>query len=398
MSKGNEQGKRACVSLVAIGRFYSVLLSYKSALERALKEAGAREEYQRKIEKNRKELVQAKKECETRLCALNRLKGKATNREKIAECENHIAKLSGIAQCIDEQIVAIDKKIQTLNLLEGKATEVIKNAISKINEAEKPLKNAIVAINNYISERSGEIRLDSIPSFRTVPFEAERVVPFKLYDMPQLIPPRPILPIDDFGAEYYFGACDSHFGDEKRLIKRQGVAYENYHGTCGPTTVANMLRLLQGREATEKEVLDLAISINACCRPREGKTGGGTTSLDIIRILECYGLKAACIRDVSLEEIDECLKRNGALMIAVHSAHIKDNALLDENPGPKIHTNHWVCVLGIRRSKSTDKVVGLYLCDTGGHNPSKSVIYVSRSYFGFMKKALIDLYAVTAFK
>lgn len=395
MSKRNN---RACVSLVAIGRFYSMLLAYKSALEGTLREVGAREEYLGQIEKDKKALEKAKNECESKINTLVSLRARQTNREKIAEYDQHIARIKGVSGYIDGQLDHIEKKLQSYNLLEKKSRNVINDALSKVTEAEKALKNAIAVINSYITESTGEIRLDSIPSFKTVPFGAERVVPFQLYDMPQIVPPKPILPIDDFGVEYYFGSCDSHFGDEKRLIKRQGKAYENYHGTCGPTTVANMLRLLQGREATEKEVLDLAISINACRRPRDGATGGGTTSLDIIRILECYGLRAACIRDVSLEEIDECLKRNGALMIAIHSSHIKENASINENPGPKIYTNHWVCVLGVRRSKRDERVVGLYLCDTGGHNPKKSVIYVSRTYFEMMKQALVDLYAVTAFK
>lgn len=394
----SKRENRACVSLVAIGRFYSMLLAYKSALEGVLQEANAREEYLCQIEKDKKALEKAKKECEAKVNTLVSLRTRQKSKEKIEEYDLHIAKLKGVIGCIDVKLDNIEKKLKDFDLLEKRAKKIVEDALSRVTEAEKTLKNAIAFINSYITESTGEIRLDSIPSFKTVPFGAERVVPFQLYDMPQIVPPKPILPIDDFGVEYYFGSCDSHFGDEKKLIKRQGKAYENYHGTCGPTTVANMLRLLQGREATEKEVLDLAIRINACRRPREGATGGGTTSLDIIRILECYGLRAACIRDVSLEEIDECLKRNGALMIAIHSDHIKENGSINDNPGPKIHTNHWVCVLGVRRSKRDDRVVGLYLCDTGGHNPSKSVIYVSRTYFEMMKQALIDLYAVTAFK
>ena len=385
---------RACVSLVAIGRFYSVLLSYKSAVERLRGEAQG--EYLAKITEQEKNLLEARKECEEKLRIA---RGKiAIGRNEIQERTRLISSLEGIIKTICEKEQLLKEKERAIAKKSKELKELLNEAIDKIREAEAPLKNAIVIINKYIQEQTGEIRLDTIPSFRSVPFDAERVVPFKLYDMPEIIPPSKIPPCDDFGQEYYFGACCSHFGDEYKLIKRQGKAYSDYHGTCGPTTVANMLRLLQGREATEKEVLDLAISINACRRPREGATGGGTTSLDIIRILESYGLKAACIRDVSLEEIDECLKRNGALMVAIHSNHIKPNAYLDENPGPKIHTNHWVCVVGTRRSKSTDQVTGVYLFDTGGHNPQQSLIYVSRYYFGLMKLALRDLYAVTAFK
>ena len=117
MSKRNN---RACVSLVAIGRFYSMLLAYKSALEGVLREVGVREEYLGQIEKDKKALEKAKNECASKINTLVSLRARQTNREKIAEYDQHIARIKGVSGYIDGQLDHIEKKLQSYNLLEKK--------------------------------------------------------------------------------------------------------------------------------------------------------------------------------------------------------------------------------------------------------------------------------------
>ena len=97
---------RACVSLVAIGRFYSVLLSYKSAVERLRGEAEG--EYLAKITEQEKNLLEARKECEEKLRIA---RGKiAIGRNEIQERTRLISSLEGIIKTIKEKEQLLKEK------------------------------------------------------------------------------------------------------------------------------------------------------------------------------------------------------------------------------------------------------------------------------------------------
>lgn len=176
-----------------------------------------------------------------------------------------------------------------------------------------------------------------------------------------------------------------------------------FSGTCGPTTLANTGRQLGLSELTEDKVVTLACQLGLCRQPsysEDGKyilhTGGGTNNEQIVALAKHLELEAAYSPSLTLEELDETIKRGGAMMMSVYSEDLSSKS----NPAERKfkNTNHWVTVTGVTRD-SNGKIAGIMITDTGGHVESyDGTDIISIEKFNAMRKNSGDFAGVCLFK
>ncbi len=182
----------------------------------------------------------------------------------------------------------------------------------------------------------------------------------------------------------FCGVNGGHYADELNLLlKEQGVndfnkvevnrrgdyAY-SFGGTCGLASFANVLRLLGNKNATENDIVTFAYNNNLCSKPSFDKNGrliddgGGTTNANVLELAKMKGLDAARSPDVTMAEIDAVLQRGGAMMMSV----VSEDLACDKVSRGFERTDHWVCVMGVKKSKYSGKIEGVYIRDTGRHS------------------------------
>lgn len=321
---------------------------------------------------------------------------------QISEVEAKISKLKALINELQDKMQQLSKAKQTYqdaitHLNNGKKEIIVccDNISKKSDMASSQLQKAIVAIQKYLGET---IHTDPVPSYKSVSWSS-----YSSFDT--IITSRDNIEMptrtwdDDFGrGDTFYGISGKHFAESQNiLISRQGEADSNYRGTCGLASTANVLRQLGLSNATEGDVLNRALQLDACAKPKDGKTGGGTRNDDIVKIMGSYGLQSSKVHDLTMKNITDCLDKGGAMMMSVQSKYIRDDAKIPTYMGFKKGTDHWVTVTGVRKNQYTGEVLGVYVQDTGGHN-SNSNIFISSENFNKMRKISSDFTGIAVFK
>ena len=158
---------------------------------------------------------------------------------------------------------------------------------------------------------------------------------------------------------------------EKYLYRKQGSAYPNeYGGTCGLCTCANMLRLA-GVNYDEKAMVDYAVANGLC---RTGSTygaNGGTSPASRCKILNHFGLKSSLI-DVeanssgkvtqkTMDDIANYVSDGRGVNIAVKAGVLYNNS--------RITDTHSIVVTSVKKS-ADGKILGYFVCDSNENKPS----------------------------
>ena len=204
----------------------------------------------------------------------------------------------------------------------------------------------------------------------------------------------------------YYGVGGRKFTDiHKSLIQKQGMANENYLGTCGLCAIANACILL-GINKSEAEILNIAVKLGKCTnvsiasyipnfiKNRIRANNGGTSQSEREYILNELGFQCEPKTNQSLQDIAEQIRTGHSAIITVEDAVLnKKNDVTSMNPTT---VNHAITITGVEMSSSGD-VVGVWVHDTGvissmgnafycsaedyekwSKNPGSSVLYISR--------------------
>ncbi len=306
----------------------------------------------------------------------------------IEELEAKIEKLSQTKYLYEDEINNIKRNRE--NILEN-----CNNISNKSEIAYTQLEQAVRIIEKYLHET---VRTENIPIYRAVYGNS-----YTTFD--SIVSARPTINFSirtsndsTNNTEIFYGILGKNMTEiNSNLLSKQGLANPDYRGTCGLVSIANVLRQLDVGNATEGEVLNRALELEACAMPKNGKTGGGTRNDDVLKIIRSYGLESSKVYDLSIDNIIDCLKKGGTMMMSVQSKYIRDNATIPSCVSFKKSTDHWVTITGLLVNKNTNEVSGIYVQDSGGHN-SKSNIFISLSNFEKMRKISDDFTGIAIFK
>lgn len=106
------------------------------------------------------------------------------------------------------------------------------------------------------------------------------------------------------------------------LDYQQGNGVTGYRGTCGETSVVNVLRMAD-QWVSEKEVVQRAIDNKWCITDAPSATErGGSSARDQKRLLESYGLRADCSFNYDQDKLAALVKEGQGVMVSVDSRRL----------------------------------------------------------------------------
>lgn len=153
---------------------------------------------------------------------------------------------------------------------------------------------------------------------------------------------------------------------EKYLYREQGSAYDQYQGTCGLCSSANMLRMA-GVSFNEKDMIDYAVEHGLCVKGGTPGENGGTYVGQRQALLSHFGLE--CDRYSSpqgsqsaIENISQFVSEGKGVNIAVYARTLYDDAVYDDS-------THSIIVTSVKKSPDGD-ILGFYVCDSNKGTPS----------------------------
>lgn len=261
--------------------------------------------------------------------------------------------------------------------------------LKKSDMASSQLEKAIAAIQKYLGET---VRTEQVPSHNSINWGYHTSFDTTISSKDNIdIPKR--TSDDDLGHDAaFYGVLGKHLAEMQDSL----ISSQMYGETCGLASAANILRELGVCDATEAEVLNLALQIDACVKPNNDNGGGATSNDDILKILSSYGLKTIKVHDLTIEKIMDCLNKGGAVMMSVQAKYLRDGAKIPSYLGFKRNTDHWVTVTGVKKNQYTNEVLGIFVQDTGGYN-SNCNIFISSDDFNKMRKISNDFTGICVF-
>jgi len=155
------------------------------------------------------------------------------------------------------------------------------------------------------------------------------------------------------------------------LDYQQGNGVVGYDGTCGETSVVNVLRMAD-QWRSEKEVVQRAIDNKWCVTDGPSTSGkGGSSVVDQKRLLDSYGLRADFTLDYEQDKLVAMVKEGRGVMVAVDSRR-----LWSGGQGLN-HTDHVVTVTGVAYAAETGDLMGVYIADSGRGKADDASRYLS---------------------
>jgi len=193
-------------------------------------------------------------------------------------------------------------------------------------------------------------------------------------------------------------STDSNTDDTEKNAHFENASYQQgqneygYLGTCGPTSISNSLNRVTGtNEYTENKVLGNAIDNNLCHKSDNPYSSGGTTTKDVVNIIDNVKNPESNIHTEVYEydkalSVDDLANRldnpRTVAMVGVDSATLWDQRGDVSNSGLFNHTDapsdHWITVDSPTRDDSGN-VTGFNVIDSGG-----GVDYVDKDKFESM--------------
>ncbi len=209
---------------------------------------------------------------------------------------------------------------------------------------------------------------------------------------------------NDFDSSDFDGVDTAQEADiDDSPIYYDNVSYEQgqndlgYLGTCGPTSAANALNRVTGRnDYTENDVLKVACENKLCYEGESREESGGTNTEKMVELIdkakkpeddiECKVLEYGDAPDVD-ELADEIDSPNKVAIVGVDSSTLW-NERPEENAGVfntglfkhREYSDHWVTVDSARYDESGE-IKGFNIIDSGGQ-----VAYADKEKFAKMYK------------
>ena len=232
----------------------------------------------------------------------------------------------------------------------------------RLNEATQENPDLPVPVTPY------DQRIDAVSIETTSPQmqEIEESIPATDEKMPVIDATAPIAP----DIEEEIPEVDSFY--------EQGNNEYGFENTCGPTSIANSLNYLLGKnEYTENAVLTQAIQEGLCANyPDCPSAGGGTTTDEFIALYEHMNERSGDQLQIdrfdfdkvlTMDEVVQKLDEGSVVNVAVDADTLWGERAPSIMGAPAVekNTDHWITVTGVDRSED-GKVQGFHIIDSGG--------------------------------
>lgn len=151
---------------------------------------------------------------------------------------------------------------------------------------------------------------------------------------------------------------------KQTLIKSQGKMVPDYHGTCGPCTMANALRLL-GIDKNERETVQTAITYRLCRTNGLPNDKGSMSIREFVKLGKHYSLESEVKRNPSMSKIKKDLEQGNVIALTVNSGMLRNP--ISKADLRNTYTDHFVTVTGVNLD-SKGNPVSIEIWDTGRHS------------------------------
>lgn len=222
----------------------------------------------------------------------------------VANAKTSIVQVNAYSQKVNQMLVMVKSAMQGT---EQREYEDLVNQLfisqKKLEHTTKCLTEITNVANNWLREHWGMTQPMSIPDGAT--YEVTANLDTDMRD--DSLRPTRKSPRDLPSTQYSFSKTstgmeiyDSPLEVDKYLYSKQGSAYDNFKGTCGLCSCANILRLA-GVDIGEKEIIDYAanmqggmFSAKLCTvNPFNPAASGGTTPKQRQQILDYFGISSS---------------------------------------------------------------------------------------------------------
>ncbi|MEK1941384.1 MAG: calcium-binding protein [Pseudomonas sp.] len=156
----------------------------------------------------------------------------------------------------------------------------------------------------------------------------------------------------------------------------QGDADPIYQGTCGLTSIANLLTQAN-RPASEGELLQLALDNEWVERAYYPSQAGGSDVLGQQQLLERYGIRNDVIEGYNEIGTANLLRSGRGVVLAVNAGALWDDTRYTGTGA----VNHMVTVTGVAYSESNGELLGFYIADSGRQKVSDMTRFVGIERF-----------------
>lgn len=172
------------------------------------------------------------------------------------------------------------------------------------------------------------------------------------------------------------------------MIPQQGLAVENFEGTCGCCCIAEAIELLGG-SATEAKIIEFARAHKLCTdkkikdrysnkkKIRIIGDNGGTTGAEREKILKGLGYQCEPDYKGSLGNIYQQLQAGKVAMIAIDHHVLEKKSEQKHSLFSISSADHVVMITGVEVDEN-GKPCGLWIHDTGGINKGQTEYYCSK--------------------
>ncbi|MET3431462.1 Ca2+-binding RTX toxin-like protein [Herbaspirillum seropedicae] len=194
------------------------------------------------------------------------------------------------------------------------------------------------------------------PVSTNTPASGDQPAP-SLGDLPEILPP------EDDVANGHFVQVYGYPKAYPDIDYSQGDAVPGYMGTCGETSIANLLTMA-GQKVTEGDVVKKAIDnqwCNTTCSNPSGR--GGTTRIQQQKLLASYGVATGVLNDYDPDKFAKLIKQGRGVLLGVNGAELWGADLSPEQLN-LINVNHMITLNGVAYSSSTGNLLGFYIADS----------------------------------
>jgi len=156
----------------------------------------------------------------------------------------------------------------------------------------------------------------------------------------------------------------------------QGGDIAGYDGTCGETSISNVLNMA-GTPVAEPDVVRRAIS-RALCEPKNASgMGGGMNQYNCSKLLDSYGIRNRVSNNFEPQGVVDAVKAGKAVILSVSSGRLWGAPDGDNF----IHCDHYVTVTGVACDEATGVAKGIYIADSGRGNSTDMCRLLSMDEF-----------------
>ncbi|MDR9836437.1 calcium-binding protein [Herbaspirillum huttiense] len=145
----------------------------------------------------------------------------------------------------------------------------------------------------------------------------------------------------------------------------QGGDLAGFDGTCGETSIANVLNMA-GQSVSEVDVVKRAIERGLCNPKKANGMGGGTNVYERSELLDSYGVANRVTVTYDEQTLVDALKEGRGVILGVCSSRLWGHG----DNGKPVRSDHAITLTGVACDEATGAAKGVFIADSGQGNSS----------------------------